>query len=312
MAAFNPTLARYNEAQTQVFYRRLTEKAGQLPGAESASLAELVPLSNHTADRLVTPEGYQFPPGRDSESVLTNTVSEDYFSTLAIPILRGRGFRTSDTAESPRVAVANEHFAKTYYPGGDPIGKRFRLGGPRGDLVEIVGVAKQSKYSILVEPPQAFVYLPMSQNYRAEMTLMVQTAGPSQSLAPAVRDLVRSLDADQPVLAVTTIESYFHERATKMFNMLIGMVAGMGLLGLILALSGLYAVIAWAVARRSREIGIRMAMGADRVSVLRLVLKQGLRLSMAGVVAGLAQHGGERGWEVLVDQQPAHAPTSKS
>jgi putative ABC transport system permease protein len=120
------------------------------------------------------------------------------------------------------------------------------------------------------------------------MMLMVQTAGPSQSLAPAVRDLVRSLDADQPVLAVSTIESYFQERATKMFNLLTGMVGGMGLLGLILALSGLYAVIAWAVARRSREIGIRMAMGADRISVLRLVLQQGLRLSAAGIAAGLA------------------------
>ena len=288
MAAFNPTLARYNEAQTQVFYRSLTEKAGQLPGAESASLAELVPLSNHTADRLVTPEGYQFPAGRDSESVLTNTVSEDYFSTLAIPILRGRGFRASDTADSPRVSVANEHFAKTYYPGGDPIGKRFRLGGPRGDWVEIVGVAKQSKYSILVEPPQSFVYLPFSQHYRAEMMLLVQTSGPSQSVAPALRSLVRSLDADQPVFALRTIEEYVHDRATRVLSVLTGMVGGMGLLGLILALSGLYAVIAWAVARRSREIGIRMAMGADRVGVLRLVLSQGLRLSLAGIVAGLA------------------------
>jgi ABC-type antimicrobial peptide transport system permease subunit len=176
---------------------------------------------------------------------------------------------------------------KTYYPAFDAIGKRFRLGGQRGDWVEIVGVAKQSKYAFMAEPPMAFVYLPLSQNYRAEMTLMVQTAGPSQSLAPAVRDLVRSLDADQPVLAVSTIESYFHERATKMFNLLTGMVGGMGLLGLILALSGLYAVIAWAVARRSREIGIRMAMGADRISVLRLVLNQGLRLSVAGILAGL-------------------------
>jgi predicted lysophospholipase L1 biosynthesis ABC-type transport system permease subunit len=184
--------------------------------------------------------------------------------------------------------VANEQFVRTYYPGRDAIGKRFRLGGKQGDWVEIVGVAKQSKYAILVEPPTAFVYLPYSQNHRAEMMLMVQTAGPSQSLAPALRDLVRSLDTDQPMFAMRTIEEYFHERATKVFALITGMVGGMGLLGLILALSGLYAVIAWAVARRSREIGIRMAMGADTISVLRLVLTQGLRLSVAGIAAGLA------------------------
>ena len=288
MAGFNPTMARNNEAQTQAFYKRLTEKAGQLPGAVSASLAELVPLSNHTDERLVAPEGYQFAPGRDSASVSTNVVTEDYFSTVAIPILRGRGFRTADTADSPRVAVANERFVKIYYPLGDAVGKRLRLGGPRGEWVEIVGVAKQSKYAMLVESPMAFVYLPMSQNHRAEMTLLVQTSGPSQSLAPAVRDLVRSIDADQPVFALRTIEEYVHDRATRVLNLLTGMVGGMGLLGLILALSGLYAVIAWSVARRSREIGIRMAMGADRVSVLRLVLNQGLRLSVAGIAAGLA------------------------
>ena len=174
-----------------------------------------------------------------------------------------------------------------HYPGRDAIGKRFRLGGQRGEWVEIVGVAKQSKYALLVESPMAFVYLPLSQNHRAEMMLMVQTAGPSPSLAPALRDLVRSLDRDQPVFALRTIEEYFRERATKVFSLLTGLVGAMGLLGLILALSGLYAVIAWAVARRSREIGIRMAMGADPVSVLRMVLQQGLRLSVAGIAAGI-------------------------
>ena len=288
MAGFNPTLARYNEAQSQAFYKRLSEKAGQLPGAESASLSEVVPLAASPDFQLVAPENYPLPKGRDADRVLADVVSDQYFSTMAIPLLQGRGFRTSDTADSPRVAIVNEYFVKTYYPSFDAIGKRFRLGGQRGNWVEIVGVAKQSKYAFMAEPPMAFVYLPLSQNYRAEMTLMVQTAGPSQSLAPAVRDLVRSLDADQPVLSASTIESYMQERATKTFNLLTGMVGGMGLLGLILALSGLYAVIAWAVARRSREIGIRMAMGADGVSVLRLVLNQGLRLSVAGIAAGLA------------------------
>jgi putative ABC transport system permease protein len=228
------------------------------------------------------------PKGREADDVMANVVSEDYFYTLGIPILEGRGFRATDTADSPRVAVVNEQFAKKYYPDRDPIGKRLRLGGAQGDWVEIVGVAKQSKYAILIEPPMTFLYLPFSQNYRAEMTLMVQTAGPSESLAPALRDLVRSLDSNQPLFALRTMEEYFHERATKVFALLTGMVGGMGLLGLILALSGLYAVIAWSVARRSREIGIRMAVGADRVTVLSMVLKQGLRLSVVGIIIGFA------------------------
>jgi putative ABC transport system permease protein len=288
MAGFNPTMARNNEAQAQAFYRRLTDRAKQLPGAVSASMAELVPLANHTDDRLVAPEGYRFPPGKDSDSVFTNVVSEEYFSTLAIPVIQGRGFRVADTPHSPRVAVVNEHFVRTYYPGGDPIGKRFRLGGQRGDWVEIVGVAKQSKYLLLVEPPVPFLYLPMSQNYKAEMMLLVQTSGPSQSLAPALRNLIHSLDANQPVFAMSTVEEYIHDRATRVFTLLLSMVGGMGLLGLILALSGLYAVMAWSVARRSREIGIRMTMGADTANVLGLVLKQGLRLSAAGIAGGLA------------------------
>lgn len=288
MAGFNPTLARYNEAQTQAFYKSLVEKARQLPGVLSASVAELVPMANHADSKLVVPEGYQMPKGRDSDSVFANVVSEDYFSTLGIPLVEGRGFRASDTADSPRVAVVNEHFAKTYYPGRNPVGKRLRLGGAQGDWVEIVGVAKQSKYMVLVEPPMDFLYLPWSQNYRAEMTLMVQTAGPSQSLAPALRNLVLSLDSNQPLFALRTMEEYFHERAVKVFALLTSMVGAMGLLGLILALSGLYAVIAWSVARRSREIGIRMAVGADRVKVLGMVLKQGLRLSVVGIAIGFA------------------------
>jgi predicted permease len=288
MAGFNPELARYNEAQTQAFYKILIEKVRQLPGVVSASLSELVPMANHMDTKLVAPEGYQMPKGRDSDDVLANVVGEEYFSTLGIPLLEGRGFGAADTADSPRVAVVNEHFAKKYYPGRDAVGKRLRLGGAQGRWVEIVGVAKQSKYAVMIEPPWDFLYLPFSQNHRTAMTLMVQTAGPSESLAPALRNLVRSLDSNQPLFALRTMEEYFHERATKVFALLTGMVGGMGLLGLILALSGLYAVIAWSVARRSREIGIRMAVGADRITVLRMVLKQGLRLSLVGIAIGFA------------------------
>jgi predicted permease len=288
MAGFDPTLARKSDAQAQDFYKQLIEKARRLPGVESAAVTELMPLADHTDMRPVVPEGFRLPPGSESVSTLTDTVSEDYFATLDIPVIRGRGFQTTDTAESPRVAVVNERFASAYFPGRDPLGRRFRLGGPKGDWVEIVGVARMSKYQILFEPPVDFVYLPLSQNPRAGMMILLHTAAPSQTLATPLRDLVKSIDSDQPIFALRTIEQYIRDRSTKTMNVLAGMVGGMGLLGLVLALSGLYAVMGWSVARRSREFGIRMAVGADSISVLGMVLKQGVRLSGIGIAIGLA------------------------
>ncbi len=288
MASFDASLARYNEAKAQDFYKRLRERAAQLPGAVSATVAELLPMSNLPDDQWIVPEGYKMPKGTESFHIFANIVGPDYCATLGIPVLRGRAIGLNDTATSPRVAMINEHLAKTYYPGQDPVGKRFRLGGPRGEWVEIVGVAKQSTYQFLVEPPLDAVYLPLAQNYHSRMALMVRTAGPSETVLPALRELVRSMDADQPMFAVRTMEEYFRDRATKTFALLAGFVGGMGLLGLILALSGLYAVMAWSVARRMREIGIRIAVGAGRVAVVGMVLKQGLRLSAIGVGIGLA------------------------
>jgi len=253
----------------------------------SASVTELVPLANHSHEEGVAPEGFRMRPGQDSISILTNTVSEDYFSTVGIPIVQGRAFRVTDTGDTAAVAVVNEQFASRYFPGRPAIGSRFRLGGANGRWVEVVGVAKLSKYMIPTEPPTSFIYLPLAQNYRTGMTLLLQSAVPPETLAAPLRDVVRSLDSNQPIFAVRTMEQYFRDRATKTLNVLTGLMAGMGLLGLILALSGLYAVMAWSVTRRSREIGIRMAVGAAPGGILGMVLKQGLRLSLTGVAIGL-------------------------
>ncbi len=288
MASFDPALARYSEGQTRDFYKRLAEGARPLPGVVSATVSELVPMSNYPDEQQIVPEGYRLPPGTESVHVFANVVGGDYFSTLDIPILRGREFRASDTAESPRVAVVNEHLAQTFFPNQYPIGKRFRLGGTSGPWVEIAGLAKDSKYMMLVEPSVDFLYLPLTQNHRNEMTLLVHTSGSSETLAAPLRELVRSLDSDQPMFALRTMEQYFRDRATKLLTLLASFVGGMGLLGLILALSGIYSVMAWSVTRRQREIGIRMAVGANRVTVLGMLLKQGLRMSAAGVAIGLA------------------------
>jgi len=288
MASFDPQLDHATDRQAREFYQRLVQGASQLPGATAAAVAELVPISNHPDFVSIVPEGYQLPKDTGSIDVEANVVGEGYFRTVDIPILQGRGFIETDTANSPRVAVVNQRFAETYWPNGNPIGKRFRLGGPEGGWVDVVGLARMSKYQGLEESPMNFVYLPLSQNFRSQMTLLIATSGPSDSLAQPVRHLVKSIDSNQPVFALRTMEAYFSDRATKVMNALTAVIGGMGLLGLALALSGIYGVMSWAVARRRREIGIRMAVGADRIAVVRMVLQHGVQLGAWGTAIGLA------------------------
>jgi len=288
MATFDPQLVHATDQQGRDFYQRLVRDARQLPGATSAAVAELVPLSNQINSMNVVPEGYQLPNDRSSLDVNKNVVGDGYFRTADIPILLGRGFLETDTASSPRVAVVNQRFAEAYWPGQNPVGKRFRLGGPEGDWVEVVGLARNSKYNIPIEPSLEFFYLPLSQNFRTQMTLLVATSGPSDSLAQPLRHMVKSIDSNQPVIALRTIEQYVRERSTRVFTTLTALVGGMGLLGLALALSGIYGVMSWSVARRRREIGIRMAVGANRVAVVGMVLQHGAKLGACGAAIGLA------------------------
>ena len=287
MASFDPTLVRYTPAQTQIFYRRLEEQTRALPGVKSAALARLPPLSNYPIMKSVVPEGFQLPPGHETVTVPANIVSEGYFQTVNVPVLQGRDFKVTDNADAPHVAIASQHFARKFYPNQDPVGKRFRLDGRDGPPVEIVGLARQSQYYFLGEPPQDVLYLPLAQNPQTQMTLLAQSHGDPAALAGPIRDLVRSLDPDQPVYGVRTMEEYFDQRARKFLNWLTEAIGAMGLLGLALALVGLYGLMSYSVSRRMREIGIRMAIGADRVNVVRMVLKQGLLLAGIGVGIGI-------------------------
>jgi ABC-type antimicrobial peptide transport system permease subunit len=196
------------------------------------------------------------------------------------------------------VAIVEEHLANHYWPKGDALGKRFHLRNASGDLIQIVGIAKTTKHFWIAEPPLDFVYLPYTQNQRAlhqvsqfaasSLTIVAESdAQDASAIAPVLREVVRGLDANMPVFDVRTMQDLYTQRAVKTPNMIAQSVAGLGLMGLILAMVGLYGLIAYSVSRRTREIGIRMAIGADRKKVLRMVLKQGLVLSLAGVGAGL-------------------------
>jgi predicted permease len=285
-ASFNPTLARDSMEQTKEFYRRLLDQARTLPHVKSAALSQAVPLLGGNPMRVI-PEGVQLPTGTEAVSLLSSAVTDGYFGTIGVPLIEGREFQLTDREDTERVAIINEQFARKYYPNQDVIGKRLRLNGTDGPFVEIVGVAGQSKYLSPFEPPIEYLYLPLAQNPTAAMTLMLQTEGPSAAAARPLRDLVRSLDSRQPIYGVRSIEEVFDVRARKSSDVLLAAIGGLGILGLVLALVGLYGLMTYSVSLRQREIGIRMAVGADPARVVRMVLKQGMVLAGSGVVIGL-------------------------
>ena len=297
MMTFDPGLVHYSEEQTQRFFQQLVERTRLAPGVRSATLAETVPMDSTTVrGASILPEGFQFPRGTESANVLENTVDESYFDTLAVPIVRGRAFRTIDKAGAPLVAVVNQTLANHYWPNQDAVGKRFRMDSRNGKWVEIVGVARNGKYLFISEPPDIeYVYFPLAQHPKAQMTLMAESSGDAAGLAAPMREVVRSLDANQPIYNVRTMEELFRIRAVSTPNFIVQTVGAMGLMGLVLSMVGLYGLVAYAASRQTREIGIRLAIGAQRGSVLGMVMRQGLVLALSGIALGLVgSFGAER------------------
>ena len=201
--------------------------------------------------------------------------------------MRGRGFLASDTANAPGVTVVNEQLAKHYWPGEDVVGKHIRLDSPAGAPVEIVGVAQTIKYQNTFEPMD-FLYMPLAQHPIARMTLMLRSSGDPLQLIQSVKDVVRTLDPNLPMLHTMSYEDFYLNQAVKGPRIAIKLVGSMGVVGLLLAIAGLYGLVAYNVSRRTREIGIRIALGAASSDVLRLVMGKGLVLVGMGTVLGLA------------------------
>ena len=283
----DPHVARYNQTQTQRFYRDLVRLVRMLPDVKSAALTGELPLEHEEDGVNVIPEGYSMPAGKDSFPVGLDVAGDGYFQTLGVRLLRGRGFQISDTATSPKVAVVNQRFAEQHWPNSDALGKRFRIDNASGPLIRIVGISKTAKYSWIGEAPAEFIYLPLTQRPRSKMTLLVESAGPSAALAEPVRALVQKLDPTQPLFDAHTIEDFYQKSVVSAPTMIVQLLSGMGLIGLILTVAGLYGLVAFAANRRTREIGIRMAVGADAAAVLRLVLRQALILVAGGMGIGL-------------------------
>jgi predicted permease len=279
---------RYTEAQAQQFFAQVAERARTVPGVERVTMTTMVPMSNDSiGSETVVPEGFQFPVGKDNTRVLAARIDEHYFDALGIPLLQGRAFREDDGPDSPPVAIVNQQFAGHYWPNQDPIGKRLQRNDEKKTWVQVVGVARTSKYVFIAEPPSDFVYFPYRQTKPRRMILMARSTGDASSLVGPLRDVVRGLDPNLPIYNVRTMEELYRMRAIEIFNVLVTIVGGMGAMGLALAIVGLYGLVAYAAGRRTREIGIRMAIGADRGTVLRLVVRQGVTLAISGLAFGL-------------------------
>jgi predicted permease len=289
MTSFDPRLVQYNAAQTQQFYKLLAERVREAPAVQSEALTQNVPLGEDGFDGIAfVPDGFQMPRDRENFNSTMDTVDEGYFETMGIPILRGRGFLASDTADAPRVAVVNEQFAKHYWPGADAVGKHIRLDSSGGTPVEIVGVAQPIKYQATIEKPMDFLYMPLAQHPIARMTLMLRSSGDPLQLVPSVKDVVRTLSPNLPMLDTRTYEDFYLNKAVEGPRIAMKLVGSMGVVGLLLAIAGLYGLVAYNVSRRTHEIGIRMALGAAQSDVLRLVMGKGLVLVGMGTVIGLA------------------------
>jgi len=274
---------RYTEPQGQLFYQQLLERARALPGVQQAGLALSVPLTGADYGTGIILEGHT-----EQISVLYNSVTSHYLGTMGIPLLLGRDFSPRDDAQAPRVAIVNEGMARRLWPNENPIGKRFivKKRGYDNLPVEVVGLVRDIAGYGPFAPMPAQLYLPLPQSYGTEMTLHLRTSGEPEQLIAAVQQSVRELDRNLPVYEVRTLARHLDNSLTPQ-RLAAVLISGFGFLAMALAAIGMYGVMAYTVAQRTRELGIRLALGAQARDVLMLVMRQGITLACAGVLIGL-------------------------
>jgi len=287
----DPRQIGYDEDRTIEFYNELQRRVAAWPDVASVAVAFTTPMSYLIGGGFIYIEGQPTTASAQPPASFINHVGRNYFDVMGIPIVRGRAFVEDDEREhslTRKVAIVNEAMAARYWPGQNPIGRRFRAYNPTDPLLEIVGVARNSKYVVIFENPRPYIYLPLVRDISLR-TLHVRAAGDPAALAPRLEREIKDLAPDLPIADLRTMD----QSLAGIFGYLIFRIGaiqatGMGVLGLLLALVGVYGVVSFGASMRTREIGIRVALGAQPRDVLRLILGQGLLLVFIGLAIGVA------------------------
>lgn len=279
---------RYPDAKTNDLYHQVEEKLSAISGVDSVSAIELPLIAGSMSNSRILIEGRQQNQKGEESISMNNLVGSQFFKTFSIPIIAGRSVNETDTATSRYVAVVNEAFVKQFFPTMNPLGRTFKADAKSTQSIEIVGISKDAKYYTLRDDPPATFYMPYRQNTDGleGVTFAVHTRMRTEALVPLLRSTVASIDKDLPLLDIRTQNEQIEDR-TKQERIFASLTSGFGLLALILACIGIYGIMAYTVARRTNEIGIRMALGAETGRVLRMVLREASWLAIIGVVVGL-------------------------
>jgi predicted permease len=291
LLTMDPSEIGYSGPQVRDFYRALLERVRALPGVMAATTASSAPMGliNNSPDT-VNISGYQPPPGQTLPTLEYNVIGPDYFRTLQVPLIEGRDFTDADQDSSPYVAIISQVMAKKYWPNHDPIGGHFSLGSDPTHAIQVIGVANDVRYQGFSGPIDAYFYLPFLQHYDSKSlcTLEIRTAGDPSGFISEVGRSIHDMAPMLPVFEVKTLhQALYSPNGLLIFQVAASLASIMGTLGLILAIVGLYGVLSFVVSRRTAEIGVRMALGAGRVDILKIVYKQGLWIVGIGLALGL-------------------------
>jgi putative ABC transport system permease protein len=284
----DPHLAGYDQDQSDQFVESALERVRALSGVQSASLAATVPMGNNSMGDSLEVEGLGSSPGQQAPSAGCNAVSPGYFETMHIPLLLGRDIRETDNQNSMRIAVINQAMAERFWHGLDPIGKRFKMKDDLNHPLEVVGVVKNSRTYDLYSPADPYFYMALAQKRLLPVTLQVRTAGEPDSRAHEIVATIKSLEPAMPLVDVQTMaEALDSPNGLWLFKLGAGLATAMGIVGLILAIIGVYGVVSYTASQQTHEIGIRLALGARPGEILRMIFRQGVLIVVPGTVVGV-------------------------